>query len=214
MKPELNKFTITFLFLLLLLVLSLLTNVYLSHQTQSLHEEVLELKSENMDQQNRIESLKQNLSNQSREITQLEDELIKQRRNGTYLSERILNYLELRGESCNVNETNFRKVGGCIENLVSDIQSVPEFSSGGFVNYGPPARPTGKLILNNKNERSLNPDSFTLYLNNEIADNDGCNRDDEVPPGSTCTLEFFTTCHRGDILEVSYEGETTYSETC
>ncbi len=73
---------------------------------------------------------------------------------------------------------------------------------------------TGYIVIENtRGGRTFASANFTLSHNNqEIAQ--GCVTPGDIAPGYTCRFDFTQPCAAGDNLEIKYDGQRAYLETC
>ncbi len=130
-------------------------------------------------------------------------------------SGRVSSYLSLTQKECPENAANFSGMSECLDRLIAKLNEKHVLVEAMFVNYYlSTVQAKGVLILKNIGTTSFDSASFKLYLNKEVQDDDGCEKQGQVAPDTLCSLNFHKVCSPGDILYVYYNNQVIMAKSC
>jgi hypothetical protein len=130
-------------------------------------------------------------------------------------SGKVSSYLSLTQKECPENSANFSGMSGCLDSLIAKLNEKPSLVEAMFVNYYlSTVQSKGVLIFKNIGTTTFDSASFKLYLNKEVQDDDGCEKEGEITPDSLCSLNFYKMCSPGDILYVYYDNKAIMAKSC
>jgi hypothetical protein len=142
--------------------------------------------------------------NQSSNITRAEE-----------FSGKVSSYLSLTQKECPQNSANFSGMSYCLDRLIAKLSEKPVLVEAMFVNYYlSTAQSKGVLIFKNIGTTTFDSSLFRLYLNKEVQDDDGCEKEGKINPDGLCSLNFYKVCSPGDILYVYYDNQVILAKSC
>jgi archaellum component FlaF (FlaF/FlaG flagellin family) len=130
-------------------------------------------------------------------------------------SSKLSAYLSLTQKECPSGSTSLKDMSSCLDNLMAKLKEKPVLVEAMFVNYYlSTVQSRGILIFKNIGTTSFESSKFKLYLNNEVQDDDGCEKEGSIAPDGICSLTFKKVCQPGDTLHVEYDGRTILTKSC
>jgi hypothetical protein len=135
--------------------------------------------------------------------------------NAKALSGKVSEYFSAAQKQCSSESSDFKGMSECLDNLMEKMKEKPVLVEAMFVNYYlSNVQSRGVLIFKNIGATTFDSGKFKLYLNNEVQDDDGCEKTGQVPPESLCSLSFKKVCGPGDTLSVEYDGRIILAKSC
>lgn len=131
------------------------------------------------------------------------------------LTDKVSSYFSATQKQCTAEHSNFTGMSSCIDGLIEKMKEKPVLVEAMFVNfYLSTVQAKGVLIFKNVGTTTFESSKFKLYLNNEIQDDNGCEKVGQVTPDNLCSLNFKKVCGPGDILNVEYDGKVILAKSC
>lgn len=129
------------------------------------------------------------------------------------LSEKALGYLRAKGGSCAASADDIEIVAKCLQDATVLNFQKPKMKEIDFVDYNPYTETAGELKFENIGDFAVDSALFSLKMNNVVVDSE-CLQPATIAPGSSCVLNFYEICIKGDKFELFYDSQLLLTRLC